>query len=129
MQNTSKVRRRRDVQGGAKGFMSARLSTLSTHTDRWVLVAAILGSSMVFIDATAVNVALPLIQHDLLSSNEDLQWTVEGYALLLSAFLLVGGALGDVYGRRGESLRRERPRYRAMRRTAPHAFAAFPGEC
>jgi EmrB/QacA subfamily drug resistance transporter len=67
---------------------------------RWVLVATILGSSMAFIDGTVVNVALPAIQESLGASLVDLQWVVESYTLSLSALLLLGGALGDTYGRR-----------------------------
>jgi EmrB/QacA subfamily drug resistance transporter len=66
----------------------------------WVLVAAILGSSMTFIDSTAVNVSLPVIQHELRTTTGQTQWVIEGYALFLSALILLGGALGDVYGRR-----------------------------
>ena len=67
---------------------------------KWVLAATILGSSMAFIDGTVVNVALPTLQTSLNASLADVQWVVEAYALLLSAFLLVGGSLGDHYGRR-----------------------------
>ncbi|HSI60522.1 MAG TPA: DHA2 family efflux MFS transporter permease subunit [Ideonella sp.] len=67
---------------------------------RWTLVAAILGSSMAFVDGTVVNVALPAIQRDLNASAFDGQWVIESYALLLAALLLVGGALGDRFGRR-----------------------------
>ena len=73
---------------------------IDARTGRWVLVAAILGSSMAFIDGTAVNVALPALQRDLGATVGDVQWVVEGYALMLAALLLVGGALGDRYGRR-----------------------------
>lgn len=66
----------------------------------WVLAAAVVGSSMAFIDGTVVNVALPAIQADLLATAFQAQWVVESYALLLAALLLVGGALGDHYGRR-----------------------------
>ena len=66
----------------------------------WVLGATILGSSMAFIDGTAVNVALPALQRDLGATVGDVQWVVEGYALLLASLILVGGALGDRYGRR-----------------------------
>jgi len=66
----------------------------------WVLAAAIVGSSMAFIDGTVVNVALPAIQSDLRATAFQAQWVVESYALLLAALLLVGGALGDHYGRR-----------------------------
>lgn len=67
---------------------------------RWVLVTAILGSSMVFIDGSVVNVALPILQEDLGASAAATQWVVEAYALFLAALILVGGALGDRYGRR-----------------------------
>lgn len=66
----------------------------------WVLVVAIAGSAMVFIDGTAVNVALPSLQRDLNADAASLQWVVEGYSLVLSAFILIGGALGDRFGRR-----------------------------
>ena len=66
----------------------------------WVLVAAIVGSAMAVIDSTAVNVALPVMQRDLSASAAGLQWVVEGYSLFLSALILVGGALGDRFGRR-----------------------------
>jgi EmrB/QacA subfamily drug resistance transporter len=68
--------------------------------ERWVLAATILGSSMGFIDGTAVNVALPALQRDLGATVADVQWVVEAYALFLSALLLVGGSLGDRFGRR-----------------------------
>lgn len=69
-------------------------------TSRWVLVAAVVGSSMSFIDGTAVNVALPVLQRDLRLDATATQWVVEGFALFLSALILMGGALGDVFGRR-----------------------------
>jgi EmrB/QacA subfamily drug resistance transporter len=55
---------------------------------------------MAFIDSTAVNVALPQVQRDLQSDAAGLQWVVEGYALLLSALIMIGGSLGDIFGRR-----------------------------
>jgi EmrB/QacA subfamily drug resistance transporter len=66
----------------------------------WVLVAAILGSAMTFIDSTAVNVSLPIIQRELHTTTSQTQWVIEGYALFLSALILLGGALGDLYGRK-----------------------------
>src|SRR5947209_13546238 len=66
----------------------------------WVLAATILGSSMAFIDGTVVNVALPTLQAKLNATVVDVQWVVEAYALFLAALLLVGGSLGDHYGRR-----------------------------
>src|SRR6185312_4936067 len=67
---------------------------------RWVLVATTLASSMAFIDSTVVNVALPALQAQLNATVVDVQWVIEAYSLLLSALLLVGGSLGDHYGRR-----------------------------
>src|SRR5579863_3354903 len=66
----------------------------------WVLVATILGSSIAFIDGTVVNVALPVLQTDLNATATDVQWVVEAYALFLAALILVGGSLGDHFGRR-----------------------------
>jgi EmrB/QacA subfamily drug resistance transporter len=66
----------------------------------WTLAATILGSSMAFIDGTVVNVALPALQTALHGTVSDIQWVVEVYALLLASLLLVGGSLGDRYGRR-----------------------------
>jgi len=64
------------------------------------LVATILGSTIVFLDATVVNVALPAISDDLDTGLADQQWVVEAYMLALVALLLVGGSLGDQFGRR-----------------------------
>jgi len=72
----------------------------ATKNGPWILAATILGSSMAFIDGTVVNVALPALQSALHASLSDVQWVVEAYALFLAAFLLIGGALGDLYGRR-----------------------------
>jgi EmrB/QacA subfamily drug resistance transporter len=66
----------------------------------WILAATILGSSMVFIDGTVVNVALPALQSSLHATIAEVQWVVESYALFLAALLLTGGSLGDLYGRR-----------------------------
>ena len=73
---------------------------LGTARGRWVLAATVLASVMAFLDATAVNVALPSIGAELGSSLSGLQWTVTGYTLALAALILLGGALGDRYGRR-----------------------------
>ncbi len=67
---------------------------------RLTLVACILGSSIVFVDQTVVNVALPSLREDLDATLADQQWVVEAYLLLLASLVLVGGALGDLYGRR-----------------------------
>ncbi len=74
--------------------------THAPSVKRWVLAATIIGSSMAFIDGTVVNVALPSIQHDLRATASEMQWVVESYALFLASLLLVGGALGDHFGRR-----------------------------
>jgi EmrB/QacA subfamily drug resistance transporter len=66
----------------------------------WILAATIIGSAMAFIDGTVVNVALPQIQARLGATAVDAQWIVEAYALFLAALILVGGSLGDHYGRR-----------------------------
>src|SRR5207302_387794 len=75
-------------------------SPCARAAQRWVLAATILGSSMAFIDSTVVNVALPALQTELSAAVADVQWVIEAYSLLLSALLLVGGSLGDRYGRR-----------------------------
>src|ERR1043165_4508918 len=82
--------------------MKARpaISPCGRQSERWVLAATIIGSSLAFIDGTVVNVALPVLQNELHVAVADVQWVVEAYLLLLSALLLVGGALGDHYGRR-----------------------------
>lgn len=65
-----------------------------------MLAGTIIASSMAFIDGTVVNVALPALQENLQATAIGVQWVVEGYALFLSALLLVGGSLGDHYGRK-----------------------------
>ena len=67
---------------------------------RWVLAATVLGSSVAFLDATVVNIALPAIGADLDADVTGLTWTVNAYTLTLAAFVLVGGSLGDRFGRR-----------------------------
>jgi len=66
----------------------------------WILAATILGSSMAFIDGTVVNVALPALQAGFHATVVDVQWVVESYGLFLGALILVGGSLGDRFGRR-----------------------------
>ena len=68
--------------------------------NRWTVIATILGSTVVFLDATVVNVALPALSDDLGAGLADQQWVVEAYLLALVALLLVGGSLGDQFGRR-----------------------------
>ncbi|WP_329309859.1 MFS transporter [Streptomyces sp. NBC_01262] len=74
--------------------------TLAQPAGRWVLAAVVLGSGMTFLDGTVVNVALPTIGRDLGASLAGLQWTVNAYTLSLAALILLGGSLGDRYGRR-----------------------------
>lgn len=79
----------RDVRGGG------------TRADpRWTLVACILASSLSFVDASVLNVALPAIRESYRAEAQEVQWVVNAYLLPLSALLLLGGALGDHYGRR-----------------------------
>jgi EmrB/QacA subfamily drug resistance transporter len=66
----------------------------------WVLVATIIASSMAFIDSTVVNVALPALQTTFGASVVGVQWVVESYGLTLAALILVGGSMGDLFGRR-----------------------------
>src|SRR4051812_42925999 len=72
----------------------------STAAGRWVLLATVLGSSLAFIDSTVVNIALPMIGRSLDSDAAGLQWTINGYALSLAALILLGGSLGDRFGRK-----------------------------
>jgi EmrB/QacA subfamily drug resistance transporter len=71
-----------------------------SRAGRWVIVASVLGTSITFLDGTVVNAALPAIADDLDASLADLQWVMSGYLLTLGAFLVIGGSLGDLFGRR-----------------------------
>src|SRR6202046_5129760 len=73
---------------------------LDSAPGRWVLAVAVLGSGIAFLDATVVNVALPDIGRDLHASTSTLQWILNGYTLTLASLILLGGSLGDRYGRR-----------------------------
>jgi EmrB/QacA subfamily drug resistance transporter len=85
-----------------EGAIRSQLCVTSypASAQRWVLLATILGSSMASIDSTIVNVALPTLQTELGATATDVQWVVESYALFVAALILVGGALGDRFGRR-----------------------------
>jgi EmrB/QacA subfamily drug resistance transporter len=72
----------------------------ATAREPWILAATIIASSMAFIDMTVVNVALPVLQRGLGATFAEAQWVVEAYTLFLSALVLAGGTLGDLYGRR-----------------------------
>lgn len=74
--------------------------TLRSAAGRGTLLATVLGSALVFLDGTVVGIALPAIAEDLGATSAGLQWTVNGYALTLAALLLLGGSLGDRFGRR-----------------------------
>ena len=76
------------------------VGSCAVNARRWILAATIIGSSMAFIDSTVVNVALPAIQAGFHATVTGVQCVVESYGLLLGALLLVGGSLGDVFGRR-----------------------------
>ena len=80
--------------------MTATTPTSADRTGFWVLFATILASSMAFIDSSALNVALPALQADLQASGADLLWINNAYSLILAALILVGGALGDRFGRK-----------------------------
>ncbi|MFJ9338943.1 MFS transporter [Streptomyces sp. NPDC101733] len=73
---------------------------LHSARGRWIVFATVLGSAMALLDSTVVNVALPRIGRDLGADLAVLQWTVNAYLLTLAGLILVGGALGDRFGRR-----------------------------
>ena len=72
---------------------------LDSGPGRGVLAAAVLASGVAFLDGTVVNAALPSIARDLDASLADLQWVITAYLLTLGAFLVLGGSLGDHFGR------------------------------
>ena len=84
----------------AEHTSTAAQASLQRGNKWWTLVAVCLGTFMLLLDITIVNVALPDIQRALNSSFSDLQWIVDAYALTLAAFLLTAGSLADMYGRR-----------------------------
>ncbi len=75
-------------------------SSPEPNAQKWILAATILGSSLAFIDSTVVNVALPALQSSFQTTVANMQWVVESYGLFLGALILVGGSLGDLFGRR-----------------------------
>ena len=82
------------------GDRSGAPVALGTVPGRWLVVVTVLASGMAFLDASAVNVALPAIGADLGAGLAGLQWTLSGYTLALASLIMLGGALGDRYGRR-----------------------------
>lgn len=91
----------KDARKGDRSGTGNRASTKGTgRRGAWILAATILGSSMAYIDGTVVNVALPVLQKDFGARIDQVQWVVEAYTLLVASLVLVGGTLGDRYGRR-----------------------------
>ncbi|HEY5014335.1 MAG TPA: MFS transporter [Acidimicrobiia bacterium] len=90
------------MNAARSGPGSSRAGTVrfGTATGRWIVAATVLGSGIAFLDGTVVNVALPTIGHDLHAGIRELQWILDGYLVTLSALLLLGGSLGDLYGRK-----------------------------
>ncbi len=86
--------------GGAGTSGATRLLALSSAQGRWVVLATVLGTGMAMLDSTVVGIALPSIGRDFHGGVGTLQWVVTGYSLTLAAFLLLGGSLGDRYGRK-----------------------------
>lgn len=80
--------------------MSEQGVAFGTPEGRWVIGAAVLGSGVAFLDGTVVNAALPAVANDLDAGLASLQWTLTGYLLTLGSLIVVGGSLGDLYGRR-----------------------------
>src|SRR5580698_1652311 len=74
--------------------------SLNSPTGRWIMVAAILASSMGFIDGTALNVVLPSLQKSLQATGADLFWILNAYLLMLASLILIGGSMGDKLGRK-----------------------------
>lgn len=106
---TKRLRRRRTVEPsgnagrddrGQESSATADFIEVGTPRGRWVIAAAVLGSGIATLDATVVGIALPAISRSFHSAIGALQWVVTGYSLTLAAFLLLGGSLGDRYGRR-----------------------------
>jgi EmrB/QacA subfamily drug resistance transporter len=77
-----------------------RMLSYREPAGRWVLFATVLGTGIAFLDATVVNIALPAIGREFDTGLAGLQWTVNGYTLTLASFILLGGSLGDRFGRR-----------------------------
>ena len=84
----------------ATGAEEAEPLALSSGKGRWVIAATVLGSGIAMLDATVVGIALPSINRTFHGNVGTLQWVVTGYSLTLAAFLLLGGSLGDRYGRK-----------------------------
>jgi EmrB/QacA subfamily drug resistance transporter len=88
------------TEGSAEEVESHAGISLDSSQGHWVLAVAVLGSGMVFLDGTVVNVAVPAIGEDLNAGTSSLQWILNGYLLTLASLILLGGSLGDRHGRR-----------------------------
>jgi len=88
------------VEDGTSSAPADEQVSFDDARGRWVLLAAVMGSGLAFLDATVVNIALPRIGTELGAQFSGLQWTVNGYTLTLAALILLGGSLGDRFGRR-----------------------------
>jgi EmrB/QacA subfamily drug resistance transporter len=86
--------------GGPDAAATGEAVAFDSTAGRWVLAVAVLGSGLAFLDGTVVNVALPDIGRDFGASTSSLQWILNGYLLTLASLILLGGSLGDRYGRR-----------------------------
>ena len=73
---------------------------MGTPAARWVITATVLGSGIAFLDSTVVNVALPAIGRSFHAGITGLQWTIDSYLITMTALMLLGGSLGDLYGRK-----------------------------
>jgi EmrB/QacA subfamily drug resistance transporter len=91
---------RANADGPSAQSATSDLLVLRTARGRWVLAATVLGSGIAFLDATVVGIALPAIHRNFGGGVGALQWVVTGYSLTLAAFLLLGGSLGDHFGRK-----------------------------
>ena len=89
-----------DAEGMEKSEADGPGIRVASAAGRWVVLTTVLGSSMAMLDSTVINVALPRIGDDLGTDLAALQWTVNAYMLTLAGLILLGGSLGDRYGRR-----------------------------
>src|SRR5262245_40709117 len=89
-----------DAAGAAAPRAAPDTPGCASYARRWVLAATILGSSLAFMMASVINVALPAIQESLDATVGEMQWVASAYTVLLAALTLAGGALGDRVGRR-----------------------------
>ena len=89
-----------DQPAAAKAAAPAGTLAMGTAKGRWVIAAAVLGSGVAFLDGSVVTAALPTIGRDLNTDLAGLQWVLNGYLLTLGSLLVLGGSLGDRFGRR-----------------------------